>query len=166
MSKRIAAAVGAAAISFGMALALSAPARAQGDVMKECGAEYQTAKSANTLAGKTWNQYLAECRVRHAQPTAAKPATPAPPAAAAPAAAPAKAAAPAVAPAAKPAAPTASAAPPAAKPSDGRQAMIARERACGAEWKAKKADLRKTNPGLKWPQYWSECNTRLKAAGQ
>ena len=44
--------------------------------------------------------------------------------------------------------------------------MIQRERACGAEWKAQKVELRKTNPNLKWPQFWSQCNTRLKAAGQ
>ena len=55
----------------------------------------------------------------------------------------------------------------AAKPAtglSGRQAMIARERACGAEWKADKAAGR-IPAGQTWPQYWSACNTRKKAQG-
>ena len=35
---------------------------------------------------------------------------------------------------------------------------------CGAEWKAAKA-AGKVEKGMKWPQYWSACNKRLKAAG-
>jgi hypothetical protein len=46
----------------------------------------------------------------------------------------------------------------------GRQAMIARERACGAEWKADKA-AGKIPAGQKWPQYWSECDKRKKTQG-
>jgi hypothetical protein len=46
----------------------------------------------------------------------------------------------------------------------GRQAMIARERACGAEWKADKAAGR-IPAGQKWPQFWSECDKRKKAQG-
>jgi hypothetical protein len=46
----------------------------------------------------------------------------------------------------------------------GRQAMYARERACGKEWKAAKAAGR-IPAGQKWPQYWSECNKRMKAQG-
>ena len=46
----------------------------------------------------------------------------------------------------------------------GRQAMIARERACGAEWKADKA-AGKIEAGMKWPQYWSACDKRKKAEG-
>ena len=46
----------------------------------------------------------------------------------------------------------------------GRQAMVARERACGAEWKADKA-AGKIPAGQKWPQYWSECDKRKKAQG-
>jgi hypothetical protein len=40
--------------------------------------------------------------------------------------------------------------------------MAARERQkkCGAEWKEAKT-AGKTG-GLKWPQYWSKCNARLK----
>src|SRR6516225_3262875 len=67
------------------------------------------------------------------------------------------------------AAPTTAAPAPAtaAKPttgSAGRQAMIARERACGAEWKSDKAAGR-IPAGMKWPQYWSECDKRKKAQG-
>ena len=68
-------------------------------------------------------------------------------------------------------APPAAAPPPAPPPpvaekpaSGGRQAMIARERACGAEWKQAKAEGR-IPVGQKWPQYWSECNKRKKAEG-
>jgi hypothetical protein len=68
----------------------------------------------------------------------------------------------AAAPGAAPATPAA--APKATKASDGRQAMVARERACGAEWKAAKA-AGTVPAGTKWPQYWSQCNTRKKAEG-
>ena len=131
-------------------------AMAQANVMKECGAEYQAAKAANTLNGQKWQDFLSACRTRHAggAPAAAAPATP-------PAAAPAPTAA--TAPAAVPKTATAPATAPA---TGGRAAMLQRERACGAEWKAQKVELRKTNPTLKWPQFWSQCNTRLKAAGQ
>jgi hypothetical protein len=68
------------------------------------------------------------------------------------------------APAATPApAPATTAAKPATG-SAGRQAMIARERACGAEWKADKA-AGKIQAGMKWPQYWSDCDKRKKAQG-
>jgi hypothetical protein len=43
--------------------------------------------------------------------------------------------------------------------------MYERERACGAEWKEAKA-AGKVKAGMKWPQYWSECNKRMKAAGK
>jgi hypothetical protein len=46
----------------------------------------------------------------------------------------------------------------------GRAAMIARERACGKEWREQKAAGR-IPAGQKWPQYWSECNKRMKAQG-
>ena len=65
-------------------------------------------------------------------------------------------------PAAAPA--TTSAKPAAGKPKDGRQAEYARERACGQDWKADKA-AGKIPAGMKWPQYWSECDKRKKAAG-
>jgi len=41
--------------------------------------------------------------------------------------------------------------------------LAARERlkTCSAEWKQAKASG-KLEPGMKWPKYWSACNTRLK----
>jgi hypothetical protein len=56
------------------------------------------------------------------------------------------------------------AAEPAAKPSGGRAAMVARLRACGAEWKTAKA-AGNVPAGQKWPQFWSACNKRKKAEG-
>lgn len=108
--------------------------------MQECSAKYKAAKEAGTLNGMKWNDFRkAQCgsEVPAASPPA--PETKPPPAPAA--------------------------APPAAKPaSGGRAAMIARERACGAEWKAAKA-AGQIPAGQKWPQYWSECNKRKKAEG-
>jgi hypothetical protein len=60
-----------------------------------------------------------------------------------------------------------------AQPADQKQAKVKkpptaaqlaeRERIkkCGAEWKA----AGKVEKGMKWPQYWSACNKRLKAGG-
>ena len=43
-------------------------------------------------------------------------------------------------------------------------ALRERQKKCGAEWKAAKKDG-KMDKGMKWPQYWSACNKRLKASG-
>ncbi|MGO9256103.1 MAG: hypothetical protein ACLQU1_07365 [Bryobacteraceae bacterium] len=141
-------------IASGMVVAVlataSMPAPAHALTAKECSAKYQAAKAAGTLNGMKWNEFRkAECGGEAPAPTP-------PPAAEKPAAPPPVAE--------KPAAP-----PPAAtaekKPvSGGRAAMIARERACGAEWKAAKAAGTRP-PGMKWPQYWSECDKRKKAEG-
>ncbi len=48
-------------------------------------------------------------------------------------------------------------------PSAGQAAMRERQKKCGAEWKAAKA-AGKIEKGMKWPQYWSACNKRLKSA--
>ena len=61
----------------------------------------------------------------------------------------------------KPAAPKPTANEPDGK--QGRVAFVARERACGADWKADKA-AGKTGDQT-WPQYWSDCNKRKKAQG-
>jgi hypothetical protein len=50
-------------------------------------------------------------------------------------------------------------------PSAAHQALTARRRACGAEWKADKA-AGKVVAGMKGPQYWSDCNKRKKAEAQ
>ena len=47
---------------------------------------------------------------------------------------------------------------------DPKEAEHARERACGADWKAEKA-AGKVPAGMTWPKYWSECDKRKKAAG-
>jgi hypothetical protein len=133
-----AALVGAAAL---------APA-AQAKTMKECAAEWDKMKAANQTGGMKYRDFTKQCMSgASAAPLGAAPA-PSVPATAAPA-------------------PAAGAGAPAAKPatgSPGRQAMIARERACGAEWKADKA-AGKIPSGQKWPQYWSECDKRKKAQG-
>jgi hypothetical protein len=48
-------------------------------------------------------------------------------------------------------------------PSAGQAAARERQKKCGAEWKEAKA-AGKVEKGMKWPQYWSACNKRLKAA--
>ncbi len=118
---------------------------AQALTMKECSAKYKEAKAAGTLNGMKWNDFRkSQCG---AEATAA-------PAAATPPAAATKPAATEVKPAATEAKPA----------SGGRQAMYARERACGKEWKADKA-AGKIPAGMKWPQYWHECDQRKKAQG-
>ena len=51
------------------------------------------------------------------------------------------------------------------EPTPGQLAAWARMRSCGADWQAKKA-ADKLPAGAKWPQFWSDCNKRLKAKGQ
>ncbi len=117
---------------------------AQALTMKECSAKYKEAKAAGTLNGMKWNDFRkSQCG---AEATAA-PAAATPPAAET-----------------KPAADTTPAATEAKPASGGRQAMYARERACGKEWKADKA-AGKIQAGMKWPQYWSACDKRKKAEG-
>ncbi len=84
------------------AVVAAGEAKAQANVLKECGSQYQTAKAANELKGQSWQDFLKACRVRlsdqpaETAPAAAAPApTPAPaPAAAAPEPAPVPAPAP------------------------------------------------------------------------
>jgi hypothetical protein len=139
--------------AFGIC-AVSAPAFAQQKTEKACKDEWQANKAANQAAKITEKDYVAKCR---ADTAAAKPAAPAAapaPAAASPAAAPAKPSAmtPAAAPA-KTAAPA----------TGGKAAENTRIKACGAEWKEAKAAGK--TAGQKWPQFWSECDKRKKAAG-
>ena len=46
------------------------------------------------------------------------------------------------------------------EPTVGQMAARERQKKCGAEWKDAKAG--NTTGGLKWPQFWSRCNARLK----
>src|SRR5437764_12413693 len=114
------------------------PVAVQAKTMKECAAEWDKMKAAKQIGGMKYRDFSKQCMAG----TAAAPAAPtAAPTTAAPAP-----------PAATPAPATTTAKP--ATGSAGRQAMIARERACGAEWKADKA-AGKIQAGMKWPQYWS-----------
>jgi hypothetical protein len=121
-----------------------APVAAQAKTMKECAAEWDKMKAANQTGGMKYRDFSKQCMAGGAAPVGAAPA-PAAPTTAAPL-------------------PSAGAATPSAAGKTGRQAMVARERACGAEWKADKA-AGKIPAGQKWPQYWSECNKRKKAQG-
>jgi hypothetical protein len=120
-------------------------AAAQAKTMKECAAEWDKMKAANQTGGMKYRDFTKQCMSGASAPQANTPAV----APAAPASGPASATT-------APAKPTTG--------SPGRQAMIARERACGAEWKADKAAGR-IPAGQKWPQYWSECDKRKKAQG-
>jgi hypothetical protein len=91
MSKISIAASLAAVLAAG--ILFSAPTRAE-SVMKECGAEWKTAKDNKTTNGQTWREFLKDCRTRHAG-DAATPASAAPAPAPAPVATPAAAPAPA-----------------------------------------------------------------------
>jgi hypothetical protein len=116
-------------------LALSAtPSFAQKKTIKACEEEWRANKAANEAAKITEKDYVAKCRAGTEKPAAATPA---------PAAAPKTAA---------------------KKPADPQEAEHARERACGADWKAEKA-AGKVPAGMTWPKYWSECDKRKKAAG-
>ncbi|MBV8567681.1 MAG: hypothetical protein JO273_19710 [Methylobacteriaceae bacterium] len=96
-----------------------------------------------------------------ASPPAATAAT-APPAAPAPTAATPAAPAPTAAAPAAPAAPTATATPTGKPATGGREAMLARERQCGARWKEIKGTASLPTGITTWPKYWSWCNTQLK----
>ena len=114
------------------------PAAASAKTMKECAAQWDQMKAANQTGGMKYRDFTKQC-MSGAAPVGAAPA---------------------------PAVPTTAAPAPAAGAAGktGRQAMVARERACGAEWKADKAAGR-IPAGQKWPQFWSECDKRKKAQG-
>lgn len=46
-------------------------------------------------------------------------------------------------------------------PTPGQIAARERQKKCAAEWKVTK-DAGKIEKGMKWPQFWSACNKRLK----
>jgi hypothetical protein len=133
-----------AAGAFAASIAGAALAPVQAKTMKECAAEWKEKKAANQTGGMKYRDFSKQCMSGGAAPVGAAPA-PATPTTAAPT-------------------PPAGAATPSAAGKTGRQAMVARERACGAEWKADKA-AGKIPAGQKWPQYWSECDKRKKAQG-
>ncbi|MBA8880151.1 hypothetical protein [Phyllobacterium myrsinacearum] len=117
-------------------------------VTKECSTQYQASKSAGTLNGQKWPQFLSACSdsLKSDQSDAATPPEPT--------VAPTKASASKAA-----TAPETSAS---GKPlSAGEIAFRSRIRECGEEWQKAKASNKVA--GQTWPQYWSACNTRLKA---
>ncbi|GJD36043.1 hypothetical protein [Methylobacterium aerolatum] len=151
---------------IGLALGLSVlPASAL--TTKECSVKYQAAKQANTLGGKTWNDFRkAECGA-DAQPAAATTTVPNPVAPGAAKPSPTAAPAPAPSPAPSATAATAGSAgfparvdPKYASEPAGKQRM----HTCLDSYNAAKAAG--TLGSLKWIQkgggYYSECNKRLK----
>jgi len=59
------------------------------------------------------------------------------------------------------AAPAAAETKPKKEPTAAQLAARERMKTCSAEWKQAKAGG-KIEPGMKWPKFWSACNTRLK----
>jgi hypothetical protein len=119
------------AVAFAAAAAVMSPAHAASK-LQACAAQWNAAKAANQTGGKTYREFSKACLAKPADPAQAGAAKADKP---------------------KPAK--------AKKSSAGREALTARERACGAEWKADKA-AGKVQAGMKWPQYWSACNKRKK----
>jgi len=132
----------AAMVSAAALMPVAAPVPAIAKTMKECAAEWDKMKAANQTGTMKYRDFTKQCMSGGAAPVGAAhaPSTP------------------------TTAAPGAGAATTTPAGKTGRQAMIARERACGAEWKADKA-AGKIPAGQKWPQYWSECDKRKKAQG-
>jgi hypothetical protein len=140
--------------------------------MASCSADWAKMKEAGTIpAGQTWPKFWSQCAKDYA---AANPSEDAAPAAKAAKGKAAKAADSAIEadegialPDPEQAAKMNTAAKTAGKRplTPGQQAAIVRIRACGAEWQERKA-AGKLPQGAKWPQYWSDCNKRLKAKGQ
>lgn len=130
---------------------VAAAAPAKGDHMTTqqiCSQQYQAAKTGGTLNGQKWPQFLKACSdsIKSDQEDAG--ASPPEPAAAT------KAAAQTV--------PTTDSKGKALTP--GQIAFRQRIHECSVEWQADKAAGTIPN-GQKWPQFWSACNTRLKAQG-
>jgi len=119
-----------------------------------CSAQYQSAKAAGTLNGQKWPAFLSACSDSiksysdQAQTPPPEPQAVAQPAATNPA---------------KPMTKAAGAAPAStAGKTPGEIAFQQRIHECANEWQSEKAAG--TLPsGSKWPQFWSACNTQLKA---
>jgi psiF repeat len=136
----------------------AAPANppSQQDRMRACNADARNQR----LTGNARKSFMSTCL------SGAAPSSPGTAAVAPPTAAPNPPASTAASPASPPAAarPTTTGA--AARPlTPGQRAERTRMQRCGQEWQANKAAGRNT-AGQTWPQYWSACNTRLKAGGQ
>jgi hypothetical protein len=149
------------AVAVSAFAALTATSSAQALSAQECGAKYQAAKAAGTLAGQKWNDF------RKAQCSAAAAAAPAATPAAAPGAPkeaqakPKKEAAPAAT--TMPAGPAVF--PSAVDPKYSKETVgKARMHTCVDQYNANKTT--NANGGLRWIQkgggYYSECSKKLK----
>ena len=129
---------------------------AQAATMKECAAQWKTMKAAKQTEGKTYRAFSKTCMggSDSAKSDGAKSSDLAKEAGAGDVKKTAKA---------KKAEKADAKPEKKAKPSEGRAASAARQKECGADWKAAKA-AGKVEKGMKWPQYWSACNTRKKGA--
>jgi len=136
-----------AGLALAAVLAVNAGSAQAADstAMKACTDQWDAMKAANKIpAGTTWPNFEKDCMAKAdaapAMAPAPKMATPA---------------APAVAPAPKMAAP-------AVAGGNGEQNRI---KSCAGQWDQMKA-ANKIPAGLKWPEFWHDCDTKLKAAGQ
>jgi hypothetical protein len=149
------------AVAVSAFAALTATSSAQALSAQECGAKYQAAKAAGTLAGQKWNDFRkAQCSAGAAAAPAATPAA-APGAPKEAQAKPKKEAA--------PAAPTMPAGPAvfpsAVDPKYSKETVgKARMHTCVDQYNANKTT--NANGGLRWIQkgggYYSECSKKLK----
>ena len=127
---------------------------------KQCGKEWKAIKDAGTEGTQKKKDFVAACLVKAG--IVMTPKVDAKPADTAKAADEVTPPEPTVA-AATPAKATTTDA--TAKPrTPGQLAMDKRIKECGALWQKSKGADGLVN-GLKWPQYWSQCNTKMKAAG-
>jgi hypothetical protein len=127
------------------ATAVSVPTEAK--TMKECAAQWKEMKAAKQTEGMKYKDFSKQCMSGGETPAAAPP----PAAETKPPPAETKKKEPMQKESTEPA-------------KGGTAGEHAREKACGAEWKADKA-AGKIPAGQKWPQYWSECDKRKKAEG-
>lgn len=113
-----------------------------------CSEQYQAAKAAGTLGGQKWPDFLSSCSASIKNDKSDQSVIPPDPTTTASTS---KSTAPTTGPAGKPLTP-------------GEQAFRQRIHECSTEWQAQKKAG--TLPaGAKWPQFWSQCNARLKAKG-
>jgi len=110
-----------------------------------CSQQYQAAKSAGTLGSQKWPDFLSSCSasIKNDKEDATMPPEPT--------VAAAKQAMPAIAANGKALSP-------------GQVAFRQRIHECSTEWQSEKASGTLAT-GAKWPQFWSQCNAKLKAQG-
>lgn len=127
--------------------AMAAPAAAGHQTTQQiCSQQYQAAKSAGTLNGQKWPTFLSGCSASIKNDKSDATVVPPDPSVAS-----AKAVVPATSANGKPLSP-------------GEVAFRQRIHECSTEWQGQKA-AGKLPAGASWPQFWSQCNTKLKAQG-